>query len=50
MVERWGCEDPACGIEGLCNIHWSEKKQKKKKKHIFTCVGNGSSGCGGLHA
>ncbi len=29
VVERWGCEDLACGVEGLCNIHWLEKKQKK---------------------
>ena len=32
-VERWGFEDPACGEKR--SLQWSEKKQKKEKKHIL---------------
>ena len=49
-VERWGFEDLACGEKR--SLQWSEKKQKKEKKHNFTCVpanagGGGSDRCGG---
>ncbi len=37
MVKRWGFEDPACGKKRSLQ-HWSEKKQKRRKKTYLTYV------------
>src|SRR6266702_4754374 len=39
VVERWGFEDPACGVKSLCNIDQKRNEKKKKRnKHIITCM------------
>jgi len=48
VVERWGFEDPACGIKSLCNIGQkrNEKKRKEKKKtylYLRACDGGGGT-------
>jgi len=46
VVERWGFEDPVCGVKRV-SVTLVRKETKKRKKHIFTCVPTNAGNGGG---
>ncbi len=38
MVERWGFEDPACGVKRVSVILVRKGTKKKKEKKNITCI------------